>query len=560
MWTLITIFHSQIDTLVCLITSFIQSLSKNNFSIFDFLSITTKPQSNSDFKNANIRTTVKSEPKSKPTLEVTAASIECDLFSQSSTYSSFSSTDRYVRSCAVSEFDFDYSAPTQINWESQNLVINNRLNQSVNINQAHQNIKSDLNKNSSADNNNNPISTIVEHKSLSEQPQLRVQQRHTQAQAQAQQYNEPVNADFLLSQFNQSFQYQLRTTELSQFYPNHQSLHHSVSDAEGDDAELSDDEHGDYIVPEQGLLVNANYNLPSLELPKPELEPAVTTVYNKSSHLPASKTDLEYEYPFYDDHELPLDDELFISFFNRDEKVPDDNISGFPLSSHCDSSVGFGSNDSAFVSPNSEASTIISLKRDHVEHNDHNLESKQMRKVRKTSFSGKSLIIKEKVEKEKEDKSEKNNNNEKLPFVCEFCSVGFKVKGYLTRHIKKHYASKPFKCPYFDSSKHMESDDHHQQHDDDDNTNTMSDGMNTEHGSDDSVSRCHITGGFSRRDTLNTHLKALHFIYPSGTRSVDRDKKSGRCAACFEEFRNNKEWLTNHIMANKCGLAITEYK
>ena len=41
------------------------------------------------------------------------------------------------------------------------------------------------------------------------------------------------------------------------------------------------------------------------------------------------------------------------------------------------------------------------------------------------------------------------------------------------------------------------------------------------------------SGGFSRRDTFKTHLKALHFVYPAGTKSLERNFKSGRCGGCF---------------------------
>lgn len=112
-------------------------------------------------------------------------------------------------------------------------------------------------------------------------------------------------------------------------------------------------------------------------------------------------------------------------------------------------------------------------------------------------------------------------------FVCSICQTEFTVKGYLTRHMKKHSAQKPFVCPFYDA---------------------------------DSDSKCHVTGGFSRRDTFKTHLKALHFVYPTGTRCGERGDKSGRCAGCFEQFASNAEWLNKHVATNKCPSTVTAYK
>ena len=104
-------------------------------------------------------------------------------------------------------------------------------------------------------------------------------------------------------------------------------------------------------------------------------------------------------------------------------------------------------------------------------------------------------------------------------FFCPYpnCDSVFKVKGYLTRHLKKHNTNKTFICPFYG-------------HD----------------------SKCHPSGGFSRRDTFKTHLKALHFVYPAGTKSLERNSKSGRCGGCFLFFDNNADWLQNHIEAGLC--------
>ncbi|CAX42961.1 proteolytically activated transcription factor, putative [Candida dubliniensis CD36] len=111
-------------------------------------------------------------------------------------------------------------------------------------------------------------------------------------------------------------------------------------------------------------------------------------------------------------------------------------------------------------------------------------------------------------------------------FDCPSCDASFKVKGYLTRHLKKHSTNKAFECPFFDN-----------------------------HGV--YGSKCHPTGGFSRRDTFKVHLRALHFIYPAGVKANQRSSFSGRCAGCFQFFDSNSEWLENHIEAGKCTGTVT---
>ena len=144
------------------------------------------------------------------------------------------------------------------------------------------------------------------------------------------------------------------------------------------------------------------------------------------------------------------------------------------------------------------------------------------------------------------NKTKNKDKDKNKIYTCSICNTTFKVKGYLTRHLKKHAKSKPFHCPYFDSSiEYIENNNNTEQKIPDDNLK---------------IPRCHPTGGFSRRDTFKTHLKALHFVYPTGTKSNDRIDKHGRCAACFKEFSSNKDWLENHVMTNECEGMITKYK
>lgn len=117
-------------------------------------------------------------------------------------------------------------------------------------------------------------------------------------------------------------------------------------------------------------------------------------------------------------------------------------------------------------------------------------------------------------------------------FQCAYCDTSCKVKSYLTRHLKKHSSNKPFNCPFYGKS--LE-------------------------GSFGAI-KCHSTGGFSRRDTYKTHLKALHFIYPPGTKSNERNFTAGRCAGCLEYFENNTKWLLDHIERGRCSAQALDLK
>lgn len=116
-----------------------------------------------------------------------------------------------------------------------------------------------------------------------------------------------------------------------------------------------------------------------------------------------------------------------------------------------------------------------------------------------------------------------------VKFVCAHCDAVFKVKSYLTRHMRKHNNAKAFVCPFFEESEGEEG------------ASVAKNGT-----------KCHPTGGFSRRDTFKTHLKAIHFIYPPGTKSSERNTTGGRCAGCFEYFKSNADWMQNHIEGGAC--------
>ncbi|GMF01397.1 unnamed protein product [[Candida] boidinii] len=109
---------------------------------------------------------------------------------------------------------------------------------------------------------------------------------------------------------------------------------------------------------------------------------------------------------------------------------------------------------------------------------------------------------------------------------CPYCDSKFRIRGYLTRHVKKHNSEKAYKCPYYDH---------------------------------DSTQKCHATGGFSRRDTYKTHLKSRHFKYPPGIKSGDRIGMMGWCGICGEKFANNEIWVERHIERGLCSGLTEEY-
>ncbi|GAV54098.1 hypothetical protein ZYGR_0AK06000 [Zygosaccharomyces rouxii] len=111
-------------------------------------------------------------------------------------------------------------------------------------------------------------------------------------------------------------------------------------------------------------------------------------------------------------------------------------------------------------------------------------------------------------------------NNEGL-FVCHYCDAKFKIRGYLTRHIKKHAIQKAYHCPFFMGDAPPEL-------------------------------RCHNSGGFSRRDTYKTHLRTRHFIYPKGVKPSERNKSAGNCGQCGQNFENTDKWVEQHIESGEC--------
>lgn len=111
-------------------------------------------------------------------------------------------------------------------------------------------------------------------------------------------------------------------------------------------------------------------------------------------------------------------------------------------------------------------------------------------------------------------------------YQCPHCSSNFKMRGYLTRHLKKHSTQKAYKCPFH-------------------NITMMRNDI-------DGGIKCHPTGGFSRRDTYKTHLKSRHFRYPRGTATKERNTSPGTCGMCGEWFQNAEIWTEIHIEGAEC--------
>lgn len=109
---------------------------------------------------------------------------------------------------------------------------------------------------------------------------------------------------------------------------------------------------------------------------------------------------------------------------------------------------------------------------------------------------------------------------------CPHCKLSFRMRGYLTRHLKKHAEKKAYKCPF-----HLQL--------------MYKDDQNVAH-------FCHPLGGFSRRDTYKTHLKSRHFQYPKGTPLKERAKLPGLCKMCGEWFENGEMWCEIHIEGGEC--------
>ncbi|KAI5969636.1 STP2 [Candida margitis] len=119
-------------------------------------------------------------------------------------------------------------------------------------------------------------------------------------------------------------------------------------------------------------------------------------------------------------------------------------------------------------------------------------------------------------------------------FQCPHCDATFKIRGYLTRHLKKHSSSKAYSCPFYSQSIYRDEN-------------------NITH-------KCHPNGGFSRRDTYKTHLKSRHFNYPKGIKTKNRGNSEGHCSMCGEYFNSAEIWCEIHVEGGECKFLPQDYK
>lgn len=119
-------------------------------------------------------------------------------------------------------------------------------------------------------------------------------------------------------------------------------------------------------------------------------------------------------------------------------------------------------------------------------------------------------------------------------FKCPSCDAEFRVRGYLTRHMKKHSTKKAYTCPFHDKSIYVDEN-------------------NITH-------KCHSSGGFSRRDTYKTHLKLRHFNYAKPIKSAERSKVPGQCAMCGEHFNSAEIWCEIHVEGGECKFLPMGFK
>lgn len=133
------------------------------------------------------------------------------------------------------------------------------------------------------------------------------------------------------------------------------------------------------------------------------------------------------------------------------------------------------------------------------------------------------------------------NKNNEPQFICHYCDAKFYVRGYLTRHIKKHAIVKAYKCPFYRKpNSTLQSK----------TFVTFVTSIRRPIGNNNST--CHPTGGFSRRDTYKTHLKTRHIVYPAGIKPAERSKVGGHCTQCGEFTKDLNNWVEEHIENGKC--------
>nr|CAO98835.1 transcription factor [Nakaseomyces delphensis] len=122
---------------------------------------------------------------------------------------------------------------------------------------------------------------------------------------------------------------------------------------------------------------------------------------------------------------------------------------------------------------------------------------------------------------EAEPEAQEKEKEKEKEFVCHYCDARFRIRGYLTRHIKKHALEKAYHCPFYEIN-------------------------------ETPAKRCHNSGGFSRRDTFKTHMKARHLVYPDGVKFAERQQSSAHCARCGAFIPKAARFVEDHLESGQC--------
>ncbi|XBW35481.1 hypothetical protein QEN19_001054 [Hanseniaspora menglaensis] len=147
-----------------------------------------------------------------------------------------------------------------------------------------------------------------------------------------------------------------------------------------------------------------------------------------------------------------------------------------------------------------------------------------------------------------------------VSYVCHYCDASFQVRGYLSRHIKKHAIVKEYTCPFYKYSdsvkaylnKEIETREYSSE---EEKIDFIKKSKSIKH-------LCHSNKGeFWRKDTLMVHLKKKHFKINKNVISasknnegpaVDTSKLPGHCISCNQDFKNVEEFCHNHILRGSC--------
>lgn len=159
---------------------------------------------------------------------------------------------------------------------------------------------------------------------------------------------------------------------------------------------------------------------------------------------------------------------------------------------------------------------------------------------------------------------------EGVNYVCHYCDASFQVRGYLSRHIKKHAIVKEYTCPYYRHASEIRA--------------YMEHNLNTKYFKNDEEANaarkkfqsmkhvCHKHNGeFWRKDTLMIHLKKKHYSVDRNTLKlvleqkkfeqgphvktkpkIDARKLPGTCTCCDEHFANADDFCNNHVLKGMC--------